>query len=158
MEQSVVCQATLLSPIESKEADSSPFPAPRTSPLFPAGSPHCQRNPGSSHEMPPPLFQTGLDSFVVKRDAARAYDSVSQCVCTYLFIILILIGLRGPLTLRRRRGPSGLRPGMACTEHSTKCHTVTQQTNRQRRKGTDRETPGHSWVRMDESILGISWG
>jgi len=51
----------------------------------------------------------------------------------YTYLILMLIGLRGPLTLRRRRGPSGLRPGMACTEHSTKRHTVTQrQTNRDR--------------------------
>lgn len=60
----------------------------------------------------------------------------------YIFIIiLILIGLRGPLTLRRRRGPSGLRPGMACTEHSTKCHTVTQtnKSNREEKGGRDRE-------------------
>lgn len=65
-------------------------------------------------------------------------------VCVYIFIIiLILIGLRGPLTLRRRRGPSGLRPGMACTEHSTKCHTVTQTNKSTEKKGyTDRETRG----------------
>lgn len=65
-----------------------------------------------------------------------------MCECVYIFIIiLILIGLRGPLTLRRRRGPSGLRPGMACTEHSTKCHTVTQtnKSNREEKGRRDRE-------------------
>lgn len=65
-----------------------------------------------------------------------------MCACVYIFIIiLILIGLRGPLTLRRRRGPSGLRPGMACTEHSTKCHTVTQtnKSNREEKGRRDRE-------------------
>lgn len=71
-----------------------------------------------------------------------------MCVRVYIFIIiLILIGLRGPLTLRRRRGPSGLRPGMACTEHSTKCHTVTQtnKSNREEKGGEierERKDPG----------------
>lgn len=76
------------------------------------------------------------------RIAVCVYVCVCVCVRVYIFIIiLILIGLRGPLTLRRRRGPSGLRPGMACTEHSTKCHTVTQtnKSNREEKGGRDRE-------------------
>lgn len=62
---------------------------------------------------------------------------VCVCVCYFsvdTYFILILRGLRGPLTLRWRRGQSGLLPGMACTEHSTKRHTVTQKDKQRQRE------------------------